>query len=302
MPAFSRMIMTLCILYLFLHAICLFLCIPGTAQPFIEPEMIEVPAGPFLAGSSSKERAQFLIPKSEPLQKEIYIETFCIGKYEVTNREYACFIEDGGYEKQEYWSESGWRFRKKYSWTEPRRWNDKDYNGAGKENHPVCAVSWYEAEAYCHWLTHKTGMYYRLPAALEWEKAARGMDGRIFPWGDEWVPEACNWLADTEGNKLPNTEIDGYIYTAPTGSYPEGVSAYGCYDMAGNVLEWCSDILENSHKDNTSFECRTYKGGCFFVGAPRLFRCAWRGGTYPEIGHVYWGIIGFRLASDQPAE
>ena len=274
-------------------------CIPSSnAAPFIEPEMLIIPAGTFLYGSSDTERRLFLISEREPRQMKMFVDTFLIGQYEITNEEYALFINDGGYEQETYWSDEGWKHRLQFSWTEPRRWRDKDYNKPGKENYPVCAVSWFEAEAYCRWLSVKTGKPYRLPTALEWEKAARGVDGRFFPWGNEWNVNACNWLADVDGNTLPDKDIDGYFYTSPVGKYPAGQSPYGCYDMSGNVLEWCSDGLEEYPGVQHPAEYRIFKGGSFFTGNPRQLRCAWRGGTWPEIGHVYWGIIGFRVAAD----
>jgi len=282
----------------------LFLCLSGlsVAQP-LEPELVEAPAGAFLYGSSASEREEYLSPPGEPRQREVTLNAFWIGKYEVTNREYAAFIRDGGYTTSAYWLPEGWSFLQRFGWKEPRRWRDKDYNGPDKSTYPVCGVSWFEAQAYCRWLAEKTGKPYRLPRETEWEKAARGTDGRVFPWGMFWNPYLCNWLGDTKGDRQPHPDLDPYIYTAPVGFYPGGKSPYGCYDMAGNVLEWCADLFfEEDNPQRAASDYRVLRGGCFLSGYPRLLRCAWRGGTSPEIGHVYWGIIGFRVAMDATEE
>ncbi len=273
--------------------------IHGQTNEFIEPEMVNIPEGKFIYGNTELERQQFLISHNEPAAKKISLPAFWIGKYEVTNKEYACFIDDGGYENKRYWSEAGWSFCQQLGWKEPRRWRDKDYNSPKKENYPVCAVSWYEAKAFCRWLSEKSGKSYRLPTEQEWEKAARGDSGKIFPWGDEWNSSLCNWLGDTNGDNLPNHELDGFLYTAPVDHFSESQSTYGCFNMAGNVLEWCNTEWNSSKKNVKQTIYKVYKGGSFFSGEPRLLRCSWRGGTYPEIGHVYWGITGFRAAMNE---
>ncbi len=281
--------------------IILFLISPiATAKEPFEPELIEIPAGPFLFGSSPKERSEFLTPSHEPHQSKVFLNTYYIGKFEVTNEEYAFFIDEGGYENKTYWSEDGWRFRNRFSWKEPRCWRDKDYHLLWKEGRPVCAVSWFEAQAYCRWLSLKTNKPYRLPTEQEWEKAARGPNGSIFPWGDEWDQTACNWLGDPLGYRDPNLEIDRNIRTGRVDFYPSGVSFYGCHNMAGNVLEWVDGPFYKNDVSNTTI--RIFRGGSFLSGYPRFLRCAWRGGTRPEIGYVYWGIIGFRVAMDAGEE
>jgi len=256
----------------------------------IEPEMLTIPAGSFISGVNEHEASEYLSKNVNA--KEVYLPAFKIGLYEVSNIEYFFFIEDGGYQQKSLWSDKGWAYKENFGWRFPRRWEDKDYNDIGMEKHPVSGLSWYEAEAYCNWLTKKTGKPFRLPNTLEWEKAARGQDGLIFPWGDEWQPDNCNWLGDSNHDRFPDRDTDGYIYTAPVDAYPHGVSPYGLFNMAGNVLEWCADIWP----DNPGM--RQYRGGDFMAGEPRLLRCSWQGGTWAEVGHVYWGTIGFRVVMD----
>lgn len=259
----------------------------------LEPEMVLIPAGSFIAGSSDLERSLYRVPRHEMTAHTVHLATFWIGRYEVTNDQYASFMNDGGYTTPSFWSDEGWNARTQYNWKEPRRWRDKDYHGRFPQILPVSAVSWYEAQAYCHWLSIRTEKSYRLPTELEWEKAARGEDGRIFPWGNEWNTNRCNWYGYL-GEVTQNTkDTDSFAGLSPIGSFEDGKSPYGCYDMAGNVLEWCSDIWSQNEP-----YYRVYRGGCFFSNNPRLLRCAWRGGTYPDIGHVYWGKIGFRVARD----
>ncbi len=252
--------------------------------------MVLVEAGDFVYGTTPLEEDYFLV--SQPNAQTINLPSFWIGKYEITNLEYSRFLLDEGYSNPAYWSEKGWEIKEQEGWIKPRRWEDRHYNDPRKRNHPVCALSWYEAQAYCNWLSAKTGQSYRLPAEREWEKAARGNNGRVFPWGNRWIENACNWLPDADHDRLPDNSVDGFDRTAHVSAFKNGISPYGCYNMSGNVVEWCSDRWSNKQ------DVRVYRGGCFLSGELRLLRCAWRGGAPAHIGHVYWGIIGFRVAMD----
>ena len=133
----------------------------------------------------------------------MFLNAFYIDKYEVTNFQYKQFIDATGR-------------------ATPAYWNDEKYN---QPNQPVVGITWHDAVAYAKWAGK------RLPTEAEWEKAARGIDGRRYPWGNEWDSLKCN--SDIGG--------DGYQYTAPVGSFPAGVSPYGVMDMIGNVWEYTSD-------------------------------------------------------------
>ena len=225
---------------------------PSRGAPF---EMVQVPKGPFLYG---RERV-----------REVIDHDYWIDQYPVTNEKYRAFILAGGYRNQRYWSKEGWKLRAKTKVIAPEYWNDTEWN---KADHPVVGVSYYEAEAYATWAGK------RLPTEQEWEKAARGEDGRKYPWGDEFDKERCNSKA-----------TDLYC-TTPVTRYPDGVSPYGCYDMAGNVWEWCAEWYG---EDKGS---RALRGGSWSRD-PEDVRVSAR----DRFGIYFRGdAIGFRLAQDIP--
>ncbi len=176
------------------------------------------------------------IPKGKLLfkhdQKEISIALYEIGIFPVTNQEYAKFIKEG-YKEEKYWRKyGGWEWKLEYNIENPRYWDHPVFNGPIK---PVVGVSFYEAGAYCEWLSGKTGLNYRLPNEKEWEKAARGTDGRRYPWGNDFDKNKCNTIES--GRKKTN---DVNLFT-------NGRSPFGCYDMEGNVWEWTSTIINDFH-------------------------------------------------------
>jgi len=174
-----------------------------------EPEMILIPAGEFLMGSDPGRDKD--ASESEQPQHTLYLPDYYIARTPVTNAQYAAFVHATGHDLPEHWK----------SRKPPE----------GKGDHPMVHVSWEDAVAYCAWLSQVTGKPYRLPSEAEWEKAARGTDGRIYPWGDEPPDEGrCN--------------SDKVRATTPVGRYsPQGDSPYGCADMAGNVWEWTRSLL-----------------------------------------------------------
>jgi formylglycine-generating enzyme required for sulfatase activity len=143
-----------------------------------------IPGGPFKMGGEQNDR-------EKPIH-EVHVDGFWLARYPLTNAQYRLFVEAGGYNQQQWWTEAGWQARQKEKWTEPRWWQDGKWNGAQQ---PVVGVSWYEALAFCAWAARATGEQIRLPAEAEWEKGARGTDGRTFPWG-EAEPDAklCNFM------------------------------------------------------------------------------------------------------------
>jgi formylglycine-generating enzyme required for sulfatase activity len=179
--------------------------------------MVLVPAGPFRMGSA--ENDLFSLEHEKPL-RDVALSAFWIDIYPVTNARYARFIEAEGYDRSDLWCDFGWNWRTRHRIERPAMWNVAGWDGPDQ---PVAGVSWYEADAYSRW----SGK--RLPTDAQWEKAARGTDGRRYPWGDEW-PDATRANFDNLVGR-----------TTPVGLYLDGVSAYGCHDMAGNVNNWVVD-------------------------------------------------------------
>lgn len=150
--------------------------------------------------------------------KEMSIEyDFYIDRTPVTNLQFAEFMEESSYIKA---------LKKKLSPREVEICREIEQFAESIPDHPVVRVTWFDAFVYAEW----NGK--RLPTSLEWEKAARGTDGRLYPWGNDFDADLCNCAASGIGN------------TTPVLTYPEGCSPYGCYDMAGNVFEWVSDWTE----------------------------------------------------------
>jgi iron(II)-dependent oxidoreductase len=245
------------------------------------PETVPVPAGLFLMGSTEDNQLAY---DDERPQQQVNLDAFRIGRYPVTNAQYARFIEEGGYENRDYWIEAGRVWREAESIAQPRFWEDPKWN---QPNHPVVGVSWYEAVAYCRWLSETTGQEFRLPSEAEWEKAARGEHGREWPWGNEFDPQKAN------------TEESGLRRTTPVGQYsPEGDSPYGASDMAGNVWEWCSTLErdypyqpDDSREDLEGEGPRVVRGGSWFDDQ-RGVRCAYRHWDDPDDRDLN---LGFRV-------
>ena len=217
-------------------------------------DMVKVPKGPFLYG--------------EDRIRETMDHDYWIDKYPVTNEKYRAFILTDGYGNQVYWSEEGWKWKTEENIINPKHWNDTEWN---KADHPVVGVSYFEAEAYAKWAGK------RLPTEREWEKAARGEDGREYPWGEGFDKTKCN---------SAEARLD---HTTPVTQYPNGVSPYGCHDMAGNVWEWCSNWYEEEKKDSL-----VIRGGSWDI-KPVGLRVSNRYGLNAVNRH---SVIGFRLVQD----
>ena len=238
--------------------------------------MVEVPAGDFLMGSADSDSQA---DGSEKPQHTVTLDGFWIDHTEVTNAQYRKFMDAGGYNQEQYWTEAGWAWKQGNNVTQPGCWGDGNFNQAAQ---PVVCVSWYEASAYARWAGG------RLPTEAEWEKAARGPDGRIYPWGNE-APD-CNRL-----------NFSGCVgRPAPVWSYTSGMSPYGALDLAGNVWEWVSTKYRNypymdsdGREDQSGTDVRLLRGGCWLDNA-RYVRCAYRFGHDPGDRYAF---IGFRLAA-----
>ena len=241
---------------------------PRATRLLFEPEMVHVPAGPFLAGDSH-------VPVTLP--------AFWIGKYPVKVIEYRAFVRGGGYDHQRFWTRAGWAWKEAQERYEPDFWQDELWTN--DEWLPVVGVSWYEAYAYCQWLAEKTRWPYRLPTSLEWEKAARGTDGRLYPWGDERQQSVCNIYGA------------GIGHTSHVGQFsPAGDSPYGVTDMIGNVSEWClsqwmTGARGPAEEDPEGDAIRLQRGGSWASVNPMRAAAAVR--SDPGSTNNY---VGFRVA------
>ena len=208
--------------------------------------LVYVPAGEFLMGStdaavdealalcqhyqSNCDRSWFT---AEQPQHRVHLSGYWIGQTEVTNAQYRSFIEAGGYADHEHWTEEGWQWKERNHVVQPQYWNEEPWSGA---DYPVVGMSWYEAAAFAAW----AGAC--LPTEAEWEKAARGSDGWLWPWGDAWDGRSANFCdANCDYDWKDGAVDDGYQYTSPAGNYRSGASPYGALDCAGNVWEWVAD-------------------------------------------------------------
>ncbi|MBI5650246.1 MAG: SUMF1/EgtB/PvdO family nonheme iron enzyme [Chloroflexi bacterium] len=291
----------------------------------------EIPAGPFTMGTRAqdipglmekyggdKSWYEYETPQHE--EKSI-TRAYLIAKYPVTNAQFNAFVNAGGYKDARYWREAiaagYWNDGKfkGYFDNEPRD-HPVDYGSPfNLDNHPVVGVSWYEAVAFCHWLAEKFQMAdFRfqidrikdanlksaienrklkicLPTEAEWEKSARAMDGRIFPWNGELTTQHANYSA---------TNLRA---TSAVGAFPLGASPYGLMDVSGNVWEWCGTKWIDSYKnyDDQSQDRESLEGD-----TPRVVRGgAWSGDDFdvrsasrlrddPDYGNDY---VGFRLSA-----
>jgi formylglycine-generating enzyme required for sulfatase activity len=188
--------------------------------------MLVVEAGEFIRGSNEPDE------DDEKPVRGIYLDGFEIGKYPVTNREFKVFVEAGGYNYKEFWTSESWTWKDKNKIVEPRFRQERKWNRA---NFPVVGINCHEAYAYTRWLSKESGSAYSLPTEAQWEKAARGSGGFLYPWGEEWQENRCN------------SHECGLGHTSPVGIFPAGTSPYGCMDMAGNVLEWCADWYDEDY-------------------------------------------------------
>jgi formylglycine-generating enzyme required for sulfatase activity len=210
----------------------------ATRQPF-EPEMVLIPAGEFLMGSDPK-KVQGANVVEQP-QHILHLPDYYLARTPVTNTQYAAFVGASGHDRPKHWQGG-----------KPPQ---------GKDDHPVVNVSWHDAVAYCRWLSEATGRPYALPSEAQWEKGARGADGRIYPWGDQWDASRCNAGKGGKGD------------TTPVETYPQGASPYGLLDMAGNVWEWTTSVYKNYPYDpddgRENLEAgddvrRVLRGGAFY--------------------------------------
>jgi formylglycine-generating enzyme required for sulfatase activity len=222
--------------------------------------MVLIPAGEFLMGSKDGEADD-----DERPQHKVYLTGYWIYRTEVTVAQYRKFCQATGRQMPPE-PESGWQ-----------------------NTHPIVNVTWEDAAAYAQWAGAA------LPTEAQWEKAARGTDGQVYPWGNDWDGDKCQ---NSVGNKNAGN-------TAPVGSFPAGASPYGALDMAGNVWEWCADWYDAGYYKNAPTRnptapatgtWRVLRGGSWYCAYLVGFRAAFRSGSRPTFRHR----LGFRCVLRSP--
>ena len=295
--------------------------VKGAALPHNTPNtsgMVFVPGGPFIMGSnlrddSGKKQEYGLVNPlylDEHPEHTVTIDGFYMDIYEVTNAQYKLFLEKTRRDSMPFqWSQNGYNLIKERlnaTDQDTLRWIASEYfkldmdtsvmdknslltamlaNQAKRDRLPVTGVNWYDANAYCTWIGK------RLPTEQEWEKAARGPDGWMYPWGNEWIQDYVNTGDDSDWEEG----------IAPVGSYPNNKSVYGIYDLAGNVWEWVGSWYlpypgtDYEHKDFGQY-FRVIRGGGGGIGHYALsvfFRGAARSYAPPQQPN---NDVGFRCA------
>lgn len=246
---------------------------PGMSVPLYYPdsrlgnkpnEMVLIPAGEFIMGSDNR------LPDEGP-RHTVTLPAYYIDKYEVTNLQYKAFIDATGRRS-------------------PGHFTNRTFP-AGKADHPVVFVTWHDARAYCEWAGK------RLPTDQEWEKGARGIDGRMFPWGREFDVNRSNSPQHWSVQKVRGD-------TTPVGAFEAGKSPYGLYDMSGNVWEWTSSWYMpypgNKHpSENYGQQYKVLKGGSWWDCS--FYKC---GISAPVFNRSFFNpkvkneSFGFRCAKD----
>jgi formylglycine-generating enzyme required for sulfatase activity len=240
-----------------------------------EPEWIHIPAGEFWMGSDVDGEAE------KPMHR-VNLKSFLISRVLITNVQYRTFVESTAHRPPQHWIDG----------KVPR----------GYENHPVIYVSWYDAMAYCKWLSRLSDKIITLPTEAQWEKSARGdLDQRRYPWGNEWDKTRCNSFESGLGS------------TSAVGGFSEGMSPYGCLDLVGNVYEWTLSLWDKwqghmptlhfaypylpqdgrEEVDAPNTACRVVRGGAYNSGRGTVC-CTHRFGYSPD---KYDYDMGFRVVA-----
>ncbi|WP_129627210.1 SUMF1/EgtB/PvdO family nonheme iron enzyme [Candidatus Oscillochloris fontis] len=269
---------------------------PGVCS--LPPVMVEIAGGSFGMGITAEEHKDLYGGKDWYKRsintQPVIVAPFALARYPVTNAQYKLFMDKDGYNPEQPWWEIGRDWLKQQGYRQPRFWDDPRF-GIARPNHPVVGVSWYEATAFCAWLTQhlKDGYVYCLPSEAEWEFAARGRERRMYAWGNE-EPDA------------ERANFDGiYNGTTAVGCFPAGATPdTGLLDMTGTVWEWTRSAYRNypltSETDTESLYTKHNSSNRTFVlrgGSWRntrvVARCAYRDVLNPA---SFNGLLGFRLA------
>lgn len=245
------------------------------------PEFVLIPSQAFLMGTLERNLSKLAKAyggtresyREESIQHTLTLAAFYMARTPVTNALYGAFVAATGHRAPIVWR--------------------GEQPPAALLDHPVVDASWEDAVAFCAWLTQANrdaggaAVTFRLPTEAEWEQAARGVDGRTFPWGNEW------------DDRKANTRESGLASTTPVGSYADGASPYGCLDMAGNVWEWTASldalypyVANDGREQPDAPGRRILRGGCY-ANPHGYARCACRFRLQPTMHNPF---LGFRLA------
>jgi len=280
-----------------LISVTLFICATETARAqdlSWQPELVTIPAGVFISGSRREERdSAYLLDESayghsvtrtqrwyefEHDQQIRHLPQYMIMKTPVTRCDYQRFTKDTNYPTPSIdkitWNAQ--RLKHTYSSTLKFQWMDGAQDTENRCQHPVVLVTHDDAQNYAEWLSMKSGQTWRLPNEFEWEKAARGVSGSLFPWGDQYDP-----------TKL-NSHDNGPFDTIPVGAFVNGASPFGVLDAAGQVFEWTSTGNENGER-------YVVKGGSWDDKGCGVCRPAARHFRVKGIKHI---LVGFRLVKE----
>jgi formylglycine-generating enzyme len=300
---------------------------PPTTEPATQPakelildlgngvsmKLVRIPAEKFLMGSPETEKGR----REWEVQHEVTIsKPFYMGIYDVTVDQFATFVKDSGYktDAEKIGFATAFEFKNGLMWT-PRvvgcSWRNPSFDQKG--DHPVVQVSWNDAQAFCTWLSKKSGKTVVLPTEAQWEYACRAGTTTAYPWGDN--PDDGNGWANCADQSLtkklpalpyrpdvkwtPFSWDDGYVFTSPVGSFK--ANAFGLYDMIGNVWQWCSDwswyyakgpATDPKGAKPQTGGTRVLRGGSW-LALPRECRSAYR---YSDLAARQASFIGFRVA------
>jgi ergothioneine biosynthesis protein EgtB len=260
---------------------------PKSLPIFRQSAMVEIPAGPFRQGNDSLDALD-----NEGPSHGVDVATYWIDRYPVTQNEFLSFMQANGYQEPCWWSADGWDWKEGQGITQPLYWLGQGEDETLYQNYPVCGVSAYEADAYCRFVGK------RLPTEAEWEKAAAWgpnvMQSHPYPWGEQLPSDrTCNFYP-----RLGQP--------SPVNAYPQGQSAYGCYDLLGNVWEWTATVFA----PYPNFQSYPYSGysAAYFDGQHRVLkggswatrpwalRNSFRNWYHPNVRQI---LAGFRCASSQ---
>ncbi|MCC7416742.1 MAG: formylglycine-generating enzyme family protein [Acidobacteria bacterium] len=254
------------------------------------PNLARIPAGDFLMGAADAEEDE------RPVHR-VYVSEFFIGRFPVTDDDYAQFVRDTGHPSpgvRDLPLIARGREAMFEETAAPYRW-EGDRPPPGHGSHPVVLITYEDAAAYCAWLSEVLQRHARLPTEAEWEKAARcGADGHRFPWGSQIDASHANFLGDPA--------VKHQRGTRPTGTYPP--NAYGLYDMIGNVWEWVADWYAPDYygrgeardpRGPAAGTMRIVRGGSWVNADTSMLRCAYRHKVPPD---TYAYSMGFRIVCE----